>query len=678
MNGESKESQVKKKESTENPDNKITDQDNKITNNGKEIAENDVEEHQQLIKPNRLREFKYVKEFRQVSIKLFKIAILFLIIFSFFYFIKVSIQGLITKTCDPWSALFDSLMGIAVISILILAYMAAHTRIGCLLTLIGFAYWWMVPCNWIINEWQDFQYANQGTYFTMWTIFIILAIIAGLAVINFLVETLYLKLTKRSIFWGPWFTDIKDIGTIKQAFTLKKFSREQRERVKRGVIAFLIAIGLATPGILPYLDAYPVKVKITPKDYNITFNFWAHPNMTADYRDDERTYEWYENYGFGPRYYTEEALWQFNNHSVNLDLTFGTFNESDVDLLKEWENRCPNITYRIVLAPSDNTNLSSIVPKIITTTELMIEYRQNGTLSGWRGFCFDIEGEIFTFHSSFESFEEAVGMWNTVFDYVESRSEDIGMTIEMECVSDPWTCKDIPFDGDPDIQVERGFNSYYPLRFTTYAPMIYRCWYQGDTPWGSEMDFSDPWSTSYEVYSRLLMLNNTIPAGTLGFYIGITNTSCYGRDRTQYEPYDWPDGENTGLYNLMRDTLIAKHFGMEEITFFLAWTWLENEHSMGGVFESYGEDFLDVMNETVNTNPPEEFHVYYNHGDAEVTENLRYDWVYDCMRLEGILRFILFWFIASMFVIYEKQILKLLEKVFKKKKANKTREMAKP
>ncbi len=270
--------------------------------------------------------------------------------------------------------------------------------------------------------------------------------------------------------------------------------------------------------------------------------------------------------------------------------------------------------------------------------EFLMAWEGDGTLDQWIGFCFDIEGDPFTCFNASMTFDESTEMWNDLFDYIDQKSAERNETIEMECVSDMWPGIDVPFDGDDDLHRKKGMNEYIPERFTSYAPMIYRCWYGEEIPLGGLMDPEDPWDTSYSAYAQLLHLQKSIPDEKMGFYIGITNTSCYARDWPQPEPYSWPTAENnSGFYNLMRDVLIAKHFGVKEITFFLAWTWIENNYSMGGVFESYGNDFLDRVNLTVNENPPDVFTIYYCQRDAVTSEHLQDDWLYNMNRLDGIL-----------------------------------------
>ena len=83
----------------------------------------------------------------------------------------------------------------------------------------------------------------------------------------------------------------------------------------------------------------------------------------------------------------------------------------------------------------------------------------------------------------------------------------------------------------------------------------------------------------------------------LGVYLGITNCTCYGRD---VEVWEYGEYQGMGYDMLVRDTLIAKSFGAPIITLFILDTVFEWDYSMGGVFDSYGDDFLDRFNTSVN------------------------------------------------------------------------------
>ncbi len=565
----------------------------------------------------------------------------FLLLFNVIYFILIPVRGLVIGIFDPWAAFFDIFLGIGLTAIIWLFYRVSHTRLGALLVFIDFAYWWLYPCNWVIREWPDFQFGYQGTFFIMWGCWFYFAFITLLALVRSLLLTIDLRVSGHSFIWGPWVAR-------KEPIFRKRFTPEQKRILTKGAAVVLCACGIVGASLLAYYFPPAIPIRITPQNYPITYNFWATPDINGTY-----PLEWQTTYGFGDKFYNDSILAEFNEHRVNLDLTFNAITNDSVQMLKWWEERCPNITYRVTIYPSNG--LAELFGLVKNATEILRTCERNGTLNQWRGFCFDIEGDPYRFRSNYTTFAEGTAVWDQVFDYIDEQSNERGTPIDMECVSDPWVAIDVPFDGDTDIQAQRGLNEYYPERFTSYAPMIYRCWYKGTKPFGSPQDPEDPWDTSYAVYSTLYTLNHSVPAGKAGFYIGITNTSCYDRDLPQPEPYSWPTGPNSGLANLLRDTLIAKHFGIREITFFLAWTAIENGYFMGGVFESYGIDFLDVVNETVNVHPPASFDIYFNHGDAQTSEDYQKDWVYDFSRPLGWIEVAGLWAFAGVIGYYSQK-----------------------
>lgn len=554
----------------------------------------------------------YVAKTSRPSVVAFKISFAFQALFYALYFSGTALRVLALDVADPIGAAWDGLLGLGIAALFVASFMAARARFGAFMTVVGFALWWTLPCNWIISDWEAMRLDFAGTYYAMWTVLVALAAVALLGLVNLVAETARLRRAGRSIFWGPWFARVSDVVRFKQ------LPPAYKRRAYRGLLVGTVALGLAIPGLLPQVvpSIYPAEISITPRPYQARFNFWATADVTQ---------------------YNASVRAELNEHQVNMDVMWNRVTPETVAALVEWEATFPNTTYRVVLTP--RRSLSTLAPIVFEATEILLACEANGTLDQWRGFCFDIEGDRFGYSSAaFTSFEEAVGMWQTIFDYVDARSAERGRPIEMECVSVPGPAMDVPFDGDSDMQRDRRYPCFTPERWTLYAPMVYRCWYQGTRPFGHPADSTRDWSTSYEIYSTLQMLYQNLPAEKVGIYLGITNCSCYGRDLPQPEPVTW--GPATGFGNLLRDVLVCKHFGVEEITFFLPWTVYENNYSMGGTFEAYGIDFLDVVNQTVNTAPPERFSIFYNHADAMNTEKLRYDWVYDFSRPGGFLELV--------------------------------------
>ena len=159
-------------------------------------------------------------------------------------------------------------------------------------------------------------------------------------------------------------------------------------------------------------------------------------------------------------------------------------------------------------------------------------------------------------------------------------------------------------DDDFDLHVRDRYLTYELPYWDEYAPMIYRCWYKGTKPYGDVPTWEPGTNvaTTYDFYSYMREHAEGVKrvhgdTSRLGVYIGITNCTCYGRD---VKVYEYGEYQGTGYEMLVRDTLIAKSFGAPIITVFILDTVPENGYSMGGVFDSYGDDFLDNFNASVN------------------------------------------------------------------------------
>ncbi|HMF33392.1 MAG TPA: hypothetical protein VKK79_18345, partial [Candidatus Lokiarchaeia archaeon] len=450
---------------------------------------------------------------------------------------------------------------------------------------------------------------------------------AVLGLLLFLVETHHLRQVHYSIVWGPWFARFEDIRVARRSLDLN-----QRKVVGRSVIILGLLVGLMLPGLLPYANAYIIPVEIYPEqNYSATFNFWANPDINGTYSNDPTVAN-------GTPIFPPSVLDALNQSYVNLDLTFGQLTNASIPYLVAWETACPLATYRIVLTPSNG--LISLYDDVRNATELMMALESNKTVQNWRGFAFDIEGDPFNYHNNFTSFNDAVALWDKTFDYVANASQVRGKPIEMECICVDSIALDVPLNST-NLQQGYGSPAYTPQRFSTYAPMIYRCGHVGVKPFGSPMDPTHPWETSYSVYSQIELLAQSVPSDTLGVYLGISNCSCYGRDLPQSEPITW--GNATGMDNLIRDVLIAKSFGIRQITFFLDFNAIEDGYMMGSVFNSYGTNFLEEMNYWVNLHPPDHFTIYYRASDAKESGVLRSAWIYTFNQPLGLLEMIGLW-----------------------------------
>jgi hypothetical protein len=521
-----------------------------------------------------------------------------------YYFIGISSIAALKGLMPPLDATFNIWIGVAFDCLLVFALLVSRYRISGIVSFVIGAIWFLVPCDWIIRHGDTTQIAYAGSYYIMLGIFIVLLANYGLQFARYNVESITLIIRRKSWLLGPWFPAFPKFGDA------RRLPAEQAAIAKRGARIIIILALVAAPGLLATLDATPVPVQIVPGSQHITFNFFASNNYSG--------------------FYTPAVCAELEQHHVNLDLAFSVSNAS-IPFLAALEAAMPSITYRVQIYPP---RIDQLAENVQAATELMGTCKTNGTLDQWRGFLFDIEGDGFRWSDAFPSIEESILEWNTMFDYIDAASETLGMVIETESVASYTDAIDMAYDGDVDIQALEGYNGAIPDRFTTYAPMIYRCLVDNPLqPWSP----LEPWGTSYFVYTRLYTLSSMVPQARRGIYLGPTNTSCYSKDLYQPGLVSW--GEATGFDNLVRDTLIAKSFGCTEITYFLLW----DGGGFGGMFNSYGIDALDRMNASVNTNPPASFDIYYNFRDANLWWLLGRDLVCDLSRPTGAALVVLAW-----------------------------------
>lgn len=552
---------------------------------------------------------KFYEKIRVIIQELTKLLSIFMIILTILFYINNSIIVYDRGIQPIIFPIANTLFGLSILSLLVFSYITAKYRISGLLSLaIAFIFYGAFKVDWILRNLERFTRGYVGTYIFVGIVFLILIINAGIGIGRLLYDCANLKNTRKSILLGPWFSNILGIKNI------SRLDPTQKQVVKKALSIIFIFVLIALPGVLFILNSIRIPITIKPQSYQVTFNFFASGAINTMYTP------------------TEKA--EMNEHKVNLDLAMYTSNDS-VAVLDDLENQMPDVTYRLSISPSKIENLYDEVKRV---TELMLECETNGTLHNWKGLFFDIEGHAYAWYESYDSLAGSISIWNQVFDYIEEKSIERGKQIDMECVNAIDFAVDGLFDGDYDMQATEGYNAYIPDRFSVYAPTCYRCWPVGDVITNAPRSFFDYWQTSYFIYSSL----NTIQAGVqnqnkLGIYLGITNTSCYSRDVPQTDLATWGDG--TGFGNLKRDVLIAKHFGIPEVTFFLQFN-ANDGGAFGGAFASYGDSFLDELNETCNTNPPAEFQIFYSYLDETLLKMIGRDFFCDFSNISGFFKII--------------------------------------
>ncbi len=374
----------------------------------------------------------------------------------------------------------------------------------------------------------------------------------------------------------------------------ENFAATRRQlRLSRGTLlcaGLLLLAGVSSVVILAG-DTELGTVLIQPKDYQVKFAFWG-SHYNSSYTDTER-----------------DAL---NRHNVTIaSYSTGTLSTPGeqaafVSEMTKWNNSYPYVSFLPAVPGIPGGYVWDGSAR--GTTELakmIVQLVHANNLTNVKGLSFDWEKpqeETLGGMSSTPNrtrHEESIKIWNDFFDWMAINAPEM-VTQNINYVG---TSVDT-FDGDFDLHYAEKYNTFEVPRWSEYAPMIYRCGYKGTKPFGDVPHWTPGTrvDVTYNFYAALKshvegvirVHGNTDRAGV---YIGITNCTCYGRD---VEITEFGEYLGHGYDVLVRDALICKHFGLPQITIFILTTAPENGYSMGGVFESYGDSFLDDFNVSVN------------------------------------------------------------------------------
>jgi len=332
------------------------------------------------------------------------------------------------------------------------------------------------------------------------------------------------------------------------------------------------------------------EITIEPLNYQARFAFWG---VTSHER------------------YTADQINALNRHHVIIascsELPEGT-NESDtafITTMKWWATNAPNVQFipTVIGLPGgfvwDGSNGTTSLAKHI------VGLVKDNNLTNVIGLSFDWEKPVdWTLGNiSSEPNEErhlaAIEDWKEFFEWMDVNAPDMILS----CVN-YWEMAFDLVDDDYDLHIRERFLTYELPYWDEYAPMIYRCWFKGTQPYGDVPTWAPGTNvdTTYDFYLCMREHAEAVKrlhgdTKRLGVYLGITNCTCYGRD---VEVWEYGEYQGMGYDMLVRDALIVKSFGAPIITLFQLHTKVENGYSMGGVFDSYGDNFLDKFNASVN------------------------------------------------------------------------------
>jgi hypothetical protein len=368
---------------------------------------------------------------------------------------------------------------------------------------------------------------------------------------------------------------------------------------RTGKIKKILLIGMCLTGIPLVIMAIPgviqIPITIEPQDYDAEFAFWG------GYRLNDST-----------------ILGSLNNHSATLvqccydNISQSSGKQSFINWISFYNNTYPNISFYFSIPGFPGGFVwDGNMENVISYAKEMVVLVEDNNLTNVKGLAFDIEAPYFPSLFHVHDFEvtpnrvrhdQSLQLWYNFFDWMDTNAPNL----ELFAINYVESAVDV-LDNDYDLHYIRRW-SFLEMNgdfFDEYAPMSYRGWYAGKKPYGDPMEnplmsYSD--GGHYWVYTELDLLARALDKkfgnrDKMGVYLGLTNCSAYSADYVQYQNGQ-PAGK--GYDNLVRDALIAKHFGVKRITIFLLTTVIENGYSMGGVFDSYGMDFLDRFNESVN------------------------------------------------------------------------------
>jgi hypothetical protein len=384
------------------------------------------------------------------------------------------------------------------------------------------------------------------------------------------------------------FIDFQTAGPTRG--TVEKILSELREGKKVLVICmFFIIIGVV-PVTIFSSNIELERITITPQDYQVNYAFWGSHYHTR---------------------YTQDQLDELNQYNVTIapytvgSLTTQQSRDDFVDEMIWWRDNCANVKFlpAVIGIPGsyvwDGAENTTILAKEI------VQLIHDNSLTNVKGLSFDWERPV---ESDLELYgindapnrtrhEESIVRWNEFFDWMDVNAPELITS----CINYVSMSQDT-VDNDFDLHFLQGYNTFEVPLWDEYAPMIYRCGYKGTRPYGIPYNSSISIDTTYDFYTQLKAHVDGVVrvhgnTDRVGVYLGITNCSCYGRD---YDIVEFGENLGTGFDVLVRDALICKSFGIKNLTIFILDTVIENGYSMGGVFETYGDDFLDRFDAAVN------------------------------------------------------------------------------
>ncbi|MFX0100727.1 MAG: hypothetical protein ACFFCS_14220 [Candidatus Hodarchaeota archaeon] len=465
----------------------------------------------------------------------------------------------------------------------------------------------------------------------------------------------------------------------------KKFKHFHKTRHwKKNKIAYLLMVGLiggsfATIGFFELYKNNPtqtIEIRTSSED-QMEIAFWASLN---------------------PNTYTLEQLESLNNHSTLLiggvqsfvtndtyvqypdqpemwinTSKYNSSNQSFVSQCQDWLTNYPNVRIMPTIAgiPGQSvqdhcaigttwlaeTILNATIENNLTNVVgINTDQEEFGNPEKWGFEEEDLVPDI-------ERNENATRIWNEWFERCDTLYPP-GRFIYQTTFGVPST-RDM-LDNDRDLDVLRTDNVFSVPGWDEYAPMLYAAGGENYEP-----GVHDAGKDHFSLYQDMAVLEKVLEmsgqSGKIGAFIGITGCEVfYMGNEIQLL------GEPITAYDaLVQQGLIVKSFGAKRLTIFLLWTvevkhddgsW---DHNMTGVFDEYGDDFLDRYNESVNGPASDQpFHIPLLYEDGVPGQMLQ-DSILNPGVIEGLI--VSFFFAGGLPFLLDKSTVKKINTLLKKK-----------
>ncbi|MHA1821329.1 MAG: hypothetical protein ACTSU2_15225 [Promethearchaeota archaeon] len=323
---------------------------------------------------------------------------------------------------------------------------------------------------------------------------------------------------------------------------------------------------------------FPTQETIKPLNYQIQFEFWGSTN---------------------PNKYTAGERESLNAYNVSIISNCKIKKLSLwMDYAKYWKVYYLNVRlYANIVGEDWYFIWDGNVLDALQTAETILKAIDLNNLTNVEGIYFDQEAPYdiknINVFPNIKRNNEANEIWRQFFIWVNNTFPPNRFIIKTTFFG--ANIIDI-FDHDYDLEVFIRDNIFSVPYFNEYAPMFYEAFEEADDSKVLSVD-----RANYNLYKWLQITRDGLTTLGLedefGVIIGVTNNSILGASVGHIINHKFA---GYGYDELVTQSLIVKSFGVRTLTIFTLSSGHDAFGRWGGVFDSYGADFLQKFNESIN------------------------------------------------------------------------------